>query len=65
MLRRGRGYRQEFGPGEILFDLGNFHLDRFARNHVRHKDHHLIEAANAFTAKGDVLDGQGDAVTGF
>jgi len=55
-LGRRLDHSQQFGAGEILFELNYFRFHRFSRDNKGNKDNELINAANAFSAEGKVLD---------
>ncbi len=61
-LRRRCDDAQQLGPREILFHLRDFHLDRFADDDERHKNHKIINPPHALAAEREVVDGQVDLI---
>ncbi len=64
-FRRRCDDAQQFRPRKILFDLGDFDLDRFADDDERHEDDKIIQPTDTFAAKREVVDGQGNFIRQF
>ena len=56
---------QQFRPRKILFDLSDFHLDRFADDDKGHEDDEIINPPDAFAPERKVVNVQGDFIRNF
>lgn len=57
-IRRWFHDAEQLGAGESFFDLGEFDFDFLTQGHKRNKDDKLAQAAHAFSAEGNVVNGQ-------
>jgi hypothetical protein len=60
---RGLDDANQSRAGEVLLHFGELGFDLFAEHDERNKHDKLLQSADAFAAKGDVRDGENDALT--